>query len=171
MMSRLVFFLVALVVWVGLTWPVDLQNLVAGLIFCGLATWVAGHVFVGRSRLLTHPRRYVYFLLQYVPLFLWEVLKANFDVAYRVLHPRLPIRPGIVEVRTSLVSDIGLTFLANSITLTPGTMTVDIDQANGRLFVHWIDVKATDVEKATKLVAGRFEPILRKIFEEEDGQP
>jgi multicomponent Na+:H+ antiporter subunit E len=104
-------------------------------------------------------------LLYYLPIFIWECIKANFDVAYRVGHPDLPINPGIVKVKTSLKSDTGLTFLANSITLTPGTLSVDVDQEEGFLYVHWIDVKDKDIEKATKLIIGRFEPILKRIFE------
>jgi multicomponent Na+:H+ antiporter subunit E len=90
---------------------------------------------------------------------------ANIDVAYRVLHPALPIKPGIVKVKTSLKTDTALTFLANSITLTPGTMSVDIDTDNGFLYVHWINVKDKDVEAATKIIVERFENILAKIFE------
>ena len=110
--------------------------------------------------------RYVYFLFQYVPVFLWEMLKANIDVAYRVVHPRLPINPGIVKVRTSLQSDIAITLLANSITLTPGTMSVDVDKDSALLYVHWIDVRSPDMESATLIIVDRFERILRKIFEE-----
>jgi multicomponent Na+:H+ antiporter subunit E len=93
------------------------------------------------------------------------MIKANFDVAYRVVHPKLPIKPGIVKVKTKLKSDTGLTFLANSITLTPGTMSVDIDKENGYLYIHWINVKSTDIEKATEIIVSRFEKILEKIFE------
>jgi multicomponent Na+:H+ antiporter subunit E len=93
------------------------------------------------------------------------MIKANFDVAYRVVHPKLPIKPGIVKVKTRLKSDTGLTFLANSITLTPCTMSVDIDRENGYLYIHWINVKSTDVEKATEIIVSRFEKILEKIFE------
>jgi multicomponent Na+:H+ antiporter subunit E len=93
------------------------------------------------------------------------MIKANFDVAYRVVHPKLPIKPGIVKVKTKLKSDTGLTFLANSITLTPGTMSVDIDKENGYLYIHWINVKSTDLEKATEIIVSRFEKILEKIFE------
>ena len=82
-----------------------------------------------------------------------------------MLHPRLPINPGIVKIKTSLKSDTALTFLANSITLTPGTMSVDIDTERGVLYVHWINVRAEDIESATKLIAERFEKILRKIFD------
>ncbi|GAG73932.1 unnamed protein product [marine sediment metagenome] len=98
-------------------------------------------------------------------MFLWECFKANLDVAYRVLHPRLPINPGIVKVRTKLTTDTALTFLANSITLTPGTMSVDIDKDNGILYIHWIDVKTKDVESATRIIVDRFEKVLKKIFD------
>jgi multicomponent Na+:H+ antiporter subunit E len=93
------------------------------------------------------------------------MFKANIDVAYRVSHPNLPIRPGIVKVKTSLKSDTGLTFLANCITLTPGTMTVDIDKNSGFLYIHWINVKDKDVEGATERIVKRFERRLTRIFE------
>jgi multicomponent Na+:H+ antiporter subunit E len=98
-------------------------------------------------------------------LFIWECIKANIDVAYRVLHPSLPINPGIIKIKTNLKSDTALTFLANSITLTPGTMTVDIDGDNGILYIHWIDVKAKETEAATQTISERFEKVLAKIFE------
>jgi multicomponent Na+:H+ antiporter subunit E len=82
-----------------------------------------------------------------------------------VIHPSLPVHPGIVKVKTTLTSDTALTFLANSITLTPGTLTVDIDKENGFLYVHWIEVRHKDIEKATKAIVERFERILKRIFE------
>jgi multicomponent Na+:H+ antiporter subunit E len=91
------------------------------------------------------------------------LIKANFDVAYRVLHPRLPINPGLVKIKTGLKSEVSKTFLANSITLTPGTMTVDIK--GDELYIHWIDVKEREVAKATEAIAGKFEKILERVFE------
>ena len=74
--------------------------------------------------------------------------------------------PGIlVKVKTGLKSESGLTFLANSITLTPGTMSVDIDRENGCIYVHWINVKDADTEKATQIIANKFEKVLSRIFE------
>ena len=104
--------------------------------------------------------------LYYIPVFLWECLKANVDVAYRVLHPDLPIRPGTIAVKVGLRSDIGLTLLANSITLTPGTTTVDLDKEKGVLYVHWIYVKDGYGEGGKKLpVVEKFENILKRVFE------
>ena len=125
---------------------------------------MTGDLFVQRPHLFKHPSRYFWFLY-YLPIFAWECFKANLDVAYRVIHPCLPINPGIVKVRTNLKSEAALTFLANSITLTPGTLSVDIDQEAGLLYVHWINVRDPDMEKATRLIVERFERILRKIFE------
>ena len=81
------------------------------------------------------------------------------------MHPRLPINPGIVKVKVELKTDTALTFLANSITLTPGTMSVDIDKENGILYIHWINVKTKDIESATRIIVERFEKILKKIFD------
>ena len=67
---------------------------------------------------------------KYLIYFLWEVVKANVHVAYIVLHPKLPIKPGIVKIETKLTKESGITVLANSITLTPGTLTIDVDPEN-----------------------------------------
>ena len=91
------------------------------------------------------------------------MIKANFDVAYRVLHPEMPINPGIVKVKTTLKTETGKTFLANSITLTPETRTVDIVDDN--LYVHWINVSTLDPEEQTKIIVARFEKFLRRICE------
>jgi len=162
---KLVLSLVAFVVWALLNWVPDWQHLSVGAAIALLVGWLSGDLFISRPHILKHPLRYWYFFVYYVPVFLWECCKANIDVAYRVLHPRLPINPGIVKVKTKLKTDTGLTFLANSITLTPGTLSVDIDKDNGILYVHWIDVKTKDVKEATVMVVERFEKILRKIFE------
>jgi multicomponent Na+:H+ antiporter subunit E len=99
----------------------------------------------------------------YFFIFLWECIKANFDVAYRVLHPKLPVKPGIVRAKTHLTTDIAKIFLANSITMTPGTITVDIRE--DYFFIHWIYVHSKDPEVYTHRILGRFEKYLKRIFE------
>ncbi|MCF7907735.1 MAG: Na+/H+ antiporter subunit E [Candidatus Omnitrophica bacterium] len=165
MKRKIVLFLVAFVVWCLLNWVPDWQHLAIGVFAAALCAFLTGDLFVKRPHVLKHPLRYWYFFVYYLPRFLWECFKANIDVAYRILHPNLPIKPGIVKVKTTLKTDTALTFLANSITLTPGTLTVDIDKDDGVLYVHWIDVKETQTEAATKVIIERFEKILRKIFE------
>lgn len=164
MSGRMILFILGFAVWAALNWPPDWHNITAGIMITGLITYIAGDLFISTPRLFKRPTRYFWFLC-YIPLFLWECIKANLDVAYRVMHPDIPINPGIVKIKTNLKSDTALTFLANSITLTPGTMSVDIDKDNGFLYIHWINVKDKDVDRATKLIAGKFEGILRRIFE------
>ncbi len=165
MKSRIVLFVVGFFIWCLLSWVPDWQHLLVGVFVAALGAFLTGDFFIRRPHILRHPMRYFYFIFYYLPVFLWECFKANIDVAYRVLHPKLPINPGIVKVKTNLKSDTALTFLANSITLTPGTLSVDIDTDNGVLYIHWINVKAKDVERATEIIAERFEKILKKIFD------
>ncbi len=164
MRSRIILFLLGFAVWLVLVWPPNAQNGLVGVLIAAIVSILTGDMFVRRPYLLKQASRYFY-LLWYVPVLVWECFKANVDVAYRVAHPGMPIRPGIVKVKTKLKSDTGLTFLANSITLTPGTLSVDVDREGGYLYVHWINVVDKDVEGATKLVVERFESILAKIFE------
>lgn len=164
MKSRIILFLLGYLVWLGLTWPADTQHMIVGIAVAVFVTFMTGDMFIKRPHIIKHPRRYLWFLY-YIPVFIWECIKANIDVAYRVVHPDLPINPGIVKVKTTLKTETGLTFLANSITLTPGTMSVDIDQENGFLYIHWIDVKEKDTQKASEIIVKTFERILAHIFE------
>lgn len=164
MKSRIVLFVVALLVWLFLNWVPDWQHFVVGVFVAGFVAFMTGDMFVQRPHLFKHVERYLWFLY-YIPIFLWECIKANMDVAYRVSHPDIPLNPGIVKVKTTLTSDTALTFLANSITLTPGTLSVDVDKEEGFLYVHWINVKRIDIEGATEIIVKRFEKILKRIFE------
>lgn len=162
--SQLLLFILAFLVWMFLTWPLDIQHLLVGIVVSIFVAFLTGDMFVKRPHALKKISRYLWFLY-YIPLFIWECIKANLDVAYRVCHPDLPIKPGIVKVRTTLKSDTALTFLANSITLTPGTMSVDIDPEEGVLYIHWLYVKDEDTEKASEIIVRKFEDVLRRIFD------
>lgn len=162
--GKIVLFIITIIVWMVLTGRLDFQHIVIGLLCSLIVTLFVGDIFTKNPQKFSEPRRYLWFLY-YIPIFLWEMIKANVDVAYRVMHPKLPIRPGIVKIKTNLKSETGITFLANSITLTPGTMSVDVDKENGYLYVHWINVKTENIEDATRVIVGKFEKILSKVFE------
>ncbi len=107
--------------------------------------------------------KFLMFFPIYALVVLLEMIKANLDVALRVINPALPINPGIVEIKTSLKSDFLKFVLANSITLTPGTLTVDVKGES--LFVHWIDVKGGNADDYKKAICGKFEGILKRMEE------
>ena len=80
--------------------------------------------------------------LLYLPWLLLQIVKANFQVARIVLNPRLPIRPQLLRVPTEQSSDLGRVIYANSITLTPGTVSIDLD--GGGITVHALDDAGAD---------------------------
>jgi multicomponent Na+:H+ antiporter subunit E len=167
-MRRLIYFVLAFLVWLLITWPfadgrLDLQVVVAGLIASLLVAVLFHEILPKEHHVFLSPVRVFWFLV-YVPVFAWYMVKANLDVVYRALHPQMPIRPGIVKIKTNLKTDSAITALANSITLTPGTLTVDLTD-DGYLYVHWINVRSDDVEQATRIIAQQFEWFLHKIFE------
>ncbi|MFH1022740.1 MAG: Na+/H+ antiporter subunit E [Planctomycetota bacterium] len=164
MKSRFVFFPVAVAVWLLLSWPPDREHVLTGVAIALLVTLLAGDLFATRPHLFARPVRYAWFL-GYLVIFGWEFFKATAAVTLRIMHPDLPLSPGIVRVRTTLKSDTGLTFLANSITLARGAMTVDVDRGNGYLYIHWLQVTTSDEEEATRRIVSRFEKVLARVFE------
>ena len=162
MINRIVYFVIMVVLWELLTWSVDIQNVLAGVIVALVTTFVVGHLFFPGAVQMFSPTR-IFWFLYYIPVFLFHMVHANLDVAYRVLHMNVPIKPGIVRVETELKSDLGLTFLANSITLTPGTLTVDI--IGNELYIHWINVQTEDPGLQTEIIVKKFEKIIKRVFE------
>lgn len=160
-MRRISLFLTVFVLWLLLAGTVDLQHLLIGVLVAFITALVFGTRFLNTIPWL-NPLR-LFYLFLYILLFIWECIKANIDVAYRVLHPLMPIKPGIVKVTTNLKSDIAKTVLANSITMTPGTLSVDVE--GQLLWIHWINVRSQKLEEASKIIVGRFENLLKKIFE------
>ena len=168
-MRRLSVFIVSFLVWCGLVWPYnqagwDVQSLLLGV---GVALLVA--ILFGGAALTNKPKNlfnplHIFWVIVYVPVFFYYCLKANLQVVYLVLHPDMPIKPGIVKVKTKLTSESGVTALANSITLTPGTLTVDVVNGN-ELYVHWLVVESAEEDKATEIIVKRFEYFLERIFD------
>ena len=155
-----ILFILLLAVWVMLT-GTSKQELLAGIIVSFILAFLMKRFAVIFDGLRLSPAL-VWNLPLYIVIFVWEIIKSNIDVALRVINPRLPINPGIVKITTNLKSDIGKLALANSITLTPGTLTVDV--RGDDLYIHCIDAVNEDVEKASKRIAGRFESVLKGIF-------
>jgi len=105
------------------------------------------------------PKRWGLFVCYFFGPFLWALILANIDVALRVITGH--VKPGIVKVSSGLTSGLAQTVLADSITLTPGTMTVDVDTDNGDLYVHWINVK--DLHPSEDMVYGSFGEWVRRL--------
>ena len=161
-MRYIALFFVSLIFWLLFTFELTIANIVTGIVASIITSAIFGKYFITHGSKLLQPHRYFWFVT-YILIFIWECLKANLDVAYRVLHPAMPIKPGIIKVKTNLKTDIAKTTLANSITMTPGTITVDI--IDDIIYVHWIYISTDDPEEYSEKVSGRFEKYIKKIFE------
>ena len=161
-MKKFLYYLVFIfVIWVMLT-GIGKEELVTGALVSVIVSllFVKGIDFWKGSK---NPFSLILGFIKYLLVFIPELIKANIDVAKRVINPKLPINPGIVAIKTELKSDEAKMMLANSITLTPGTLTMDV--RDDHLLIHWIDVKDTEIEGATKEIAQKFENQIKEMFE------
>ncbi len=161
-MRYITVFILSLILWILLTFRLTVPNIITGSVAALICSLIFSKYYFSNVHKFLQPHRYFWFII-YLVVFIWACIKANFDVAYRVLHPAMPIRPGIVRVKTSLKSEFARTLLANSITMTPGTITVDI--IDDFFYIHWIYISSEDPEVYTKIIIGKFENYIKKIVE------
>jgi multicomponent Na+:H+ antiporter subunit E len=148
-------FGVVVLLWLLLVGTVRADEVVAALAVGAIVTVVAGPRLAILSGVRLTPAAPVH-VIRYLFYFFGALVRANLDVARRVLTPSLPIRPAVVAVHTNLTSSLGKLLLANSITLTPGTLSVDVQ--GDHILVHWIDCPpGTDLAGATRGISESFE--------------
>lgn len=155
--------------WLLLTWSFAAEELIAGAVISFAVALFSARFFVHEKAFyLLNPVRIIILVFYCCVIFMWELIKANVDVALRALKPgKLNVNPGIVKVPVDIKSDYGTSMLANSITLTPGTITMDIakDEAGQKWFyIHWIDVAETDHKKAGDIIKGTLEKWVGRIW-------
>lgn len=144
----------------------SMEEILLGLILSLIAGFVTRNIFVKKDFRMLNPIRWFIFVGYVIGPFFVGMAKANFDVAYRVITGK--INPGIVKISPELKTDLGVTLLANSITLTPGTLSVDIDEEKNDLYIHWINVKEDALKGDTadlKYICGNFDKWVRRIAE------
>ncbi len=159
--NTLVLFTVLLILWILFNNTFNL--LVIGI---GAALSLLFAILFCRSCMIfseinLSPKSFFYTFI-YLMIFIKEMVVSNLDMALRVLRPSLPINPGIVKVRTTLKSPMARLILADSITLTPGTFTVEIIEEY--IYIHWIDVKSENIEAATEAIVRKFEKYLEVMY-------
>jgi len=155
----LVVYLSLCLLWLLLAEKIDWAEIVVGAL-AALVVTIASAPYIGLFAGLRITPAAPWHLIRYLGYFFIALIGANLQMARLVLSPSLPIRPAMVEVKTGLRSPLGRMLLANSITLTPGTLSVDID--GDRILVHWVDCPpGTDLEAATQRIADGFERHIR----------
>ena len=138
----MIFFLLNLLLalaWVALTGEFSPVNFVIGFLFGYASLWMTQRL-QGNTTYFRKVRR----VIEFTFFFLWEVIKANLRVAYDVLSPRQRITPAILAVPLEAKTDAEIAFLANLITLTPGTLSLDVSGDRKVLYVHAMYVENID---------------------------
>ncbi len=147
--------------WLLFTWSVDPETMLLGFAQSLLVALLTYPIFVehDEAERRTHLPR-VRFLLVYLAVLIFQMYVASFKVLWQVVRGR--INPGVVHFRTRLRSDVARLALTNSITLTPGTIPLLLD--DDHLIVHWLDTKTTHSRYASELIAGPYEALLKRIW-------
>jgi len=123
-------YTVGLALWLGVTWVLWSWHFTGLLLGLGALSCIGVLVIARSMGLLDHEGTSPALMLRlplYLPWLVLEIIKANLDVARRILSPGLPIDPRIIRVRASQKGDLGRVIYANSITLTPGTVSIDTE--------------------------------------------
>ena len=158
-MKYIIIFFVLFLHWILWSGKFDAFHLSLGVISCALVTFMSHDLYFKRkkvsSKILVEAVRFI----KYVPWLFYQIVLSNIHVASLVLSPSMPIDPKMIRYKTRLKSDISLATLANSITLTPGTITADIHE--GEFYVHALSKKVAD-----DLMTGEMEDKVAYIFEE-----
>ncbi len=160
-------FLLCLGFWILITWNFDVQELAAGAVVSLAVALFSARFFIHEKAFwLFNPAKF-FGLIAYLFIFLGELIKANWDVAKRCYGGCKNIHPGIVKVPVDVKSEYGRSMLANSITLTPGTITMDAVEEDDKAYyyIHWIDVTAASGEEAGDAIKGTLEKGVRRVFE------
>ncbi|WP_342305367.1 Na+/H+ antiporter subunit E [Methanolobus sp. ZRKC5] len=164
-MKRYIAYSVILgLVWCFVHGTIDVNNFVLGVIiapfiirpFKPLFNFGTNFSFGKAIRKIPAQATYMYVLIK-------EILKANIMVAKIVLQPKINIKPGIIAVPIDAKTDVGITAIANTITLTPGTLTIDVSDDRSILYVHAID--ATDPEGVAQSIRDDLEKYVLEAFE------
>ncbi len=165
-------FILCMLFWLLLTLSLDPVELILGAVVSGIVAAFAGHFFIHyRAFYLYNPVRLVVLVFYCCIIFLWEMIKANVAMARIVLSPNLRnYQSGIIRIPGSpnIKSEYGMAMVSDCITLTPGTITMDVagdEEDNTYYYVHWIDVTETDREKAGEVIKGRMERWIGRIWQ------
>ena len=161
-------FIICAVFWLLLTMSFAPKELIFGAVICTLSSLFCMRYFAGNDNTIKmlNPLRLLMLLFFWIFVFLPELIKSNIGMVKTVFSNK-PLKQGIIKIEVKGITDrYALANLADCITMTPGTITMDITKENGKIFyyIHWIDMETQDPEKAGDMIKGRFEKWIGRIW-------
>jgi multicomponent Na+:H+ antiporter subunit E len=148
-------------VWIAISSSLAIESIATGVLISAALAYVFARKFEIWGGISFSPQRLYHFIL-YTLVFVVELVRANITMMRYVYAPRIDVDPGVVTVKTGLKSPIGRLALANSISLTPGSLVLDISEDG--LTVHCLDMRTVDPDDASGTIAGPFEKHLERSF-------
>ncbi len=142
-------FILLFLVWIGLTNSLNIQELIVGTI----VSFIIAKFFTQNREFNLKDLAVKY--IKFIPIFLKNLIESNIAVAKIVLNPKLPINTGIVKLKTDLTNEHDKLILANAITLTPGTITVEL--RDSELFIHVLNLDGFDRAKLQDSIVRELE--------------
>jgi len=157
----LILMVLCYILWLLISNDYHYLSLIIGIIFSLAATLYSHDIFFENE---VFPRRnliirFEYFLL-FMLIFIIQSYLASFELIYRIITGKY--QPSIIRIKTRLQSQLGKAFLANTITMIPGTLSLWLD--GNHIYIHWFNTKTTHSIKASSLIKQNIENILEKIF-------
>ena len=168
MRENIITFFLTLGVWLIFASRITQEVLIIGAVAALIVTYFFKNMLFRFSNKKIGLKKFVkktVFIFAFVFVFFYEAFIAAIEVSKHVFEKEPSFSPGIVKVKTNLTNVSALTILANLITLTPGTLTLDFDKSERAYYIHWIDVKTTEDAAKRKEIIETFEKWLGVIFE------
>ena len=140
-------------------------DLITGGVAAIITSAILVDVVVENPTKIVNPIRWGWSIAYSIYYLLVAEVKAHLDVVKRILHPAMPIKPGIVRVPYYVKTDYAKVLIADSITNTPGTVVVDVDEDKRILYVHWINVRTMIPEECREFISKYFEYFAKRMFD------
>lgn len=159
-MSFVLTAIIMFVFWILLSGELHFILILSGIISSLLVSYWSHDLLIGNADIKLEAVRVIRFI-KYLPWLLWQIVLSNIDLVYLTLHPKLPIDPRMISFKNEYKTDMGKVTLANSITLTPGTVTIEVNK--DEFIVH-----AISKESAKSLISGEMQERIKKIEGEDN---
>jgi len=157
----LLLWLLLVFVWIAISSSFAVESLATGVLLSAALAYFFSRRLKIWGTIRISPLRLLHFVL-YTGVFLRDLVHANINMMRYVYAPRIRVEPGVIRVKTSLKSPVGRLALVNSVSLTPGSLVIDIEDDG--LIVHCLDLTDADPAEVANAMVGPLEKHLESVF-------
>lgn len=157
-------FILLLLVYLIFSGRITIYSLVSGTIVSLITSIVIADIIIKNAQKIFNIKRLIYLIKYLLHYFLIIETKSHLKLIYLIVFPS-KINPSIIRIPFNVKTEYSMVAIANSITNTPGTVVIDVDDNAKTFFVHWISTKVSEPEKARNEISAIFENYFQKVFD------